>query len=192
MYGIAHLLPIQTLLLATTSQTSRGGDARKFPALPQVGGGDFPYPFPTSLVLSGLLNSYIALAKIKRHVLVGLISAMSLLRKRSRNGAARKESTAAVAHDGRVTGILPTPDGLHWLTAGTDNRLRLWDARHNYHLLVNYPQTFNSSMKVSRAVTHTSKHVHPNIDQNAHVAVAVCSKQRGGSSALVFGERTEL
>lgn len=68
-------------------------------------------------------------------------------RKRSRNGAARKESTAAVAHDGRVTGILPTPDGLHWLTAGTDNRLRLWDARHNYHLLVNYPQTFNSSMK---------------------------------------------
>lgn len=54
-----------------------------------------------------------------------------------------------MAHSGRVTGILPTPDGLHWLTAGTDNRLRLWDTQHNYHLLVNYPLTFNSSMKVS-------------------------------------------
>ncbi len=74
-------------------------------------------------------------------------------RKRSRSAAARKESTTAVGHDGRVTGILPTPDGLHWLTAGTDNRLRLWDARHNYHLLVNYPQTFNSSMKVRALVT---------------------------------------
>ena len=71
------------------------------------------------------------------------------VRKPARSAVARKESTTAVAHDGRVTGILPTPDGLHWLSAGTDNRLRLWDARHNYHLLVNYPQTFNSSMKVS-------------------------------------------
>ena len=68
------------------------------------------------------------------------------VRKRARSEQAKKG--AAVAHDGRVTGILPTPDGLHWLTAGTDNRLRLWDAQHNYHLLVNYPQTFNSSMKV--------------------------------------------
>ena len=53
-----------------------------------------------------------------------------------------------MAHDGRVTGIVPSPDGLHWLTAGTDNRLRLWDSEHHRHLLVNYPQTFNSSMKV--------------------------------------------
>lgn len=118
-----------------------------------------------------------ALAKIKRHILIVLIySAMEWLRKRSRNGAARKESTAAVAHDGRVTGILPTPDGLHWLTAGTDNRLRLWDTRHNYHLLVNYPQTFNSSMKVGHAGTHTSEDERPSIDQTVHVAV--CSKQR--------------
>lgn len=65
---------------------------------------------------------------------------------------------AAVAHNGRVTGILPTPDGLHWLTAGTDNKLRLWDAQHNYHLLVNYPQTFNSSMKVSAAMQVATDH----------------------------------
>lgn len=73
-----------------------------------------------------------------------------LFRKRAKSEQAKKG--AAVAHLGRVTGILPTPDGLHWLTAGTDNRLRLWDAQHNYHLLVNYPQTFNSSMKVSAAM----------------------------------------
>ncbi len=129
--------------------------------------------------MSGLLSSYTALAKIKTHVVIGLTSGMPWLRKRSRTGAARKESTAAVAHDGRVTGILPTPDGLHWLTAGTDNRLRLWDARHNYHLLVNYPQTFNSSMKVGHTVTHTSEDECLGIDQRVHVAVAVCSKQRG-------------
>lgn len=69
------------------------------------------------------------------------------VRKRAKAEQAKKAE--AIAHDGRVTGILPTPDGLHWLTAGTDNRLRLWDAQHKYHLLVNYPQTFNSSMKVS-------------------------------------------
>jgi len=135
-----------------------------------------PLPSFTCLARPTQLNT--ALANITRHVLIRLICAMPWLRKRSRNGAARKESTAAVAHDGRVTGILPTPDGLHWLTAGTDNRLRLWDARHNYHLLVNYPQTFNSSMKVSHAVTHTSEDERPSIDQNVHVAVAVCSKQR--------------
>lgn len=73
-----------------------------------------------------------------------------LCRKRAKSEQAKKG--AAVAHSGRVTGILPTPDGLHWLTAGTDNKLRLWDAQHNYHLLVNYPQTFNSSMKVSAAM----------------------------------------
>ncbi|KAL3160881.1 hypothetical protein ABBQ38_009274 [Trebouxia sp. C0009 RCD-2024] len=66
---------------------------------------------------------------------------------RKRAKAEQAKKAEATAHDGRVTGILPTPDGLHWLTAGTDNRLRLWDAQHNYHLLVNYPQTFNSSMK---------------------------------------------
>ena len=76
------------------------------------------------------------------------------VRKRAKAEHAKKG--AAVAHNGRVTGIIPTPDGLHWLTAGTDNRLRLWDTQHNYHLLVNYPQTFNSSMKVSAAVQMTA------------------------------------
>ena len=36
-------------------------------------------------------------------------------------------SSAAVAHDGRVTAVQATPDGLHWLTAATDSRVRLWE-----------------------------------------------------------------
>ena len=31
------------------------------------------------------------------------------------------------AHEGAVTAVVPTPDGLQCLTAGTDSRLRLWD-----------------------------------------------------------------
>lgn len=34
--------------------------------------------------------------------------------------------SSAVAHDGRVTALLPTPDGLSWLSAGTDSRVRVW------------------------------------------------------------------
>ena len=33
------------------------------------------------------------------------------------------------AHDGSVTAVAQTPDGLHWVTAGNDSRVRLWDAR---------------------------------------------------------------
>lgn len=73
-----------------------------------------------------------------------------LHRKRAKSAQAKKE-LSAIAHDGRVTGIMPSPNGLYWLTAGTDNRLRLWDSEHHRHLLVNYPQTFNSSMKVRMA-----------------------------------------
>lgn len=31
------------------------------------------------------------------------------------------------AHAGVVTGLCSTPDGSHWVTGGTDNRVRLWD-----------------------------------------------------------------
>lgn len=33
------------------------------------------------------------------------------------------------AHDGSVTAVAQTPDGLHWVTAGNDSRVRLWEAR---------------------------------------------------------------
>ncbi|KAI8472965.1 MAG: WD40-repeat-containing domain protein [Monoraphidium minutum] len=60
-------------------------------------------------------------------------------RKRRRGGAGGADSARrAVAHDGGVTSILPTPDGLHWVTGGRDGRLRLWDAGDHTHLLVHY------------------------------------------------------
>lgn len=36
-----------------------------------------------------------------------------------------------LAHEGAVTAVVPTPDGLYCLTAGTDSRVRLWDLRDN-------------------------------------------------------------
>lgn len=35
---------------------------------------------------------------------------------------------AGVAHEGAVTGLLATQDGLSLVSAGTDHRVRLWDA----------------------------------------------------------------
>lgn len=35
------------------------------------------------------------------------------------------------AHEGAVTAVVPTPDGLYLLTAGTDSRIRLWDLQDN-------------------------------------------------------------
>lgn len=42
--------------------------------------------------------------------------------------AEHQHSSCAVAHDGRVTAVQATPDGLHWLTAATDSRVRLWES----------------------------------------------------------------
>ena len=93
-------------------------------------------------------------------------------------------SQSAVAHDGCVTAVNPTPDGLRWLTAGTDSRVRAWESdtfryrcNAEYHTdaaimacmevvllpfickhrcalvdrntLVNFPNSYNRSVKVS-------------------------------------------
>jgi WD40 repeat protein len=42
-----------------------------------------------------------------------------------------------------LAGIHATADGLSLLTAGADNRLRLWDACHLHHQLLHYSDTFN-------------------------------------------------
>lgn len=39
---------------------------------------------------------------------------------------------AALAHEGAVTALLATQDGLNLVTAGTDHRMRLWDACESY------------------------------------------------------------
>ncbi len=46
--------------------------------------------------------------------------------------------SAVRAHNGPITCLLPTPDGLHWLSGGADSRLRLWDASSWHNRLVHY------------------------------------------------------
>jgi hypothetical protein len=49
-------------------------------------------------------------------------------------GSAEQEvvlpTATATAHDGRVTALLPMPNGLSWLSAATDSRVRLWSVPH--------------------------------------------------------------
>jgi DNA excision repair protein ERCC-8 len=51
-------------------------------------------------------------------------------------GGRGKATGAAVAHEGAVTGVLATQDGLSLVSAGTDHRVRLWDAGEGFFVLV--------------------------------------------------------
>lgn len=65
------------------------------------------------------------------------------------NGEKSKASTEAAntAHNGRVNGLCFTSDGLHLLTTGTDDRMRLWNSASGENTLVNYGKVCNESMK---------------------------------------------
>uniref|UniRef100_A0A3Q1EY35 DNA excision repair protein ERCC-8 n=1 Tax=Acanthochromis polyacanthus TaxID=80966 RepID=A0A3Q1EY35_9TELE len=65
------------------------------------------------------------------------------------NGDKSKASSEAVntAHNGRVNGLCFTGDGLHLLTAGTDDRMRLWNSASGENTLVNYGKVCNESRK---------------------------------------------
>lgn len=87
----------------------------------------------------------------------------------------RRQAHHPAAHAGVVTGLCSTPDGSHWITAGTDNRVRLWDGVDRRcvsmdvliavswpcapsscatrHLLVHYPGTYNSARKARQLAT---------------------------------------
>ncbi|KAG5841314.1 DNA excision repair protein ERCC-8 [Anguilla anguilla] len=60
-----------------------------------------------------------------------------------------KASSEAVntAHNGRVNGLRFTPDGLHLLSTGTDDRMRLWNSATGANTLVNYGKVENDSRK---------------------------------------------
>ncbi|XP_063137791.1 DNA excision repair protein ERCC-8 isoform X4 [Rattus norvegicus] len=55
--------------------------------------------------------------------------------------------SANTAHNGKVNGLCFTSDGLHLLTVGTDNRMRLWNSSSGDNTLVNYGKVCNSSRK---------------------------------------------
>ena len=54
---------------------------------------------------------------------------------------------ANTAHNGSVNGLAFTADGLHLITFGTDNRLRLWNTASGRNTLVNYGKINNESKK---------------------------------------------
>ncbi|XP_016084410.1 DNA excision repair protein ERCC-8 isoform X1 [Sinocyclocheilus grahami] len=65
------------------------------------------------------------------------------------NGDKSKASSEAVntAHNGRVNGLCFTADGLHLLSTGTDDRMRLWNSGTGENTLVNYGKVVNESRK---------------------------------------------
>lgn len=65
------------------------------------------------------------------------------------NGEKSKSSSQAAntAHNGRVNGLCFTSDGLHVLTVGTDDRMRLWNSATGENTLVNYGKVSNCSRK---------------------------------------------
>ncbi|MBN3312389.1 ERCC8 protein, partial [Atractosteus spatula] len=65
------------------------------------------------------------------------------------NGEKSKASSEAAntAHNGRVNGLCFTSDGLHLLTTGTDDRMRLWNSASGENTLVNYGKVCNESRK---------------------------------------------
>lgn len=54
---------------------------------------------------------------------------------------------ACTAHSGNVNGMSFTMDGLHLVTSGTDNRIRLWNIETGRNTLVNYGKIQNETRK---------------------------------------------
>ena len=71
------------------------------------------------------------------------------------------QSAAAVytkAHENGITGVTPTPDGLFWLSAGNDDKVRLWETAQHRHELVHYNESYNRASKPRQiAVSEDSK-----------------------------------
>ena len=86
----------------------------------------------------------------------------SILSLDQHNGKGGSRSSAInTAHNGHVNGISFSPDGLHLLTYGTDDRLRLWDTFTGKNTLVNFGRVHNPSRKAIKLCqsSGTSKQV---------------------------------
>jgi WD40 repeat protein len=77
------------------------------------------------------------------------------------HGMLDSSATAARAHDGAVTGLLQTPDGRHWVSAGADNAARVWDVRSWRNCLVRFPGALNSARAARQIAVDDSGQVGP-------------------------------
>ena len=114
---------------------------------------------------------------------MGLISTPSQTsnRKRSRGGSG--SSSMSCAHNGSVTDIHVTRDGLHLLTSGRDSRVRLWEAHHLYNTLVHYADTVNKSSRPKQmSTTPDGRHVFNPCGSEVQVSLLV-----GGNDARLLG-----
>eukprot|EP00878_Enallax_costatus_P021271 GHUV01022514.1.p1 GENE.GHUV01022514.1~~GHUV01022514.1.p1 ORF type:complete len:430 (+),score=57.87 GHUV01022514.1:30-1319(+) len=59
------------------------------------------------------------------------------------DGERPASAARALAHEGPVTGIVATADGLNLVTAAADNRVRLWDSQYHHNRLVHFANTYN-------------------------------------------------
>ncbi|KAK7100634.1 DNA excision repair protein ERCC-8-like [Littorina saxatilis] len=63
---------------------------------------------------------------------------------------------AKVAHDGTVNSIHFTPDGLHLVTYGTDNQIRLWNTTTGKNIMVNYGMVTNTVKKAVQSSIYSA------------------------------------
>lgn len=104
-------------------------------------------------------------------------------------GAQTPATIYAKAHESGITGLVPTSDGLFWLSAGNDDRVRLWNASNFRHELVHYNDTFNRASKPRQIVVSDDGNVlfHP-----SGSAVQVFDVHSGATLATLTGGHFEV
>ncbi|XP_030851877.1 DNA excision repair protein ERCC-8 [Strongylocentrotus purpuratus] len=86
----------------------------------------------------------------------------SLMSLDQHNGEVVKGSSAvSTAHSGHVNGLCFTENGLHLVSCGTDNRVRLWDTLNGKNTLINYGKVSNNMRKCIEICT--SSGVQPDV-----------------------------
>lgn len=95
--------------------------------------------------------------------------------------AVRPHPTGTRAHDGRVTALKATPDGLRLVSAGTDNRVRLWDLADGKNANARFGVAPNDARKATAlAVTADGRRVyHPSSDGDVLVFDVPAALARG-------------
>ena len=107
--------------------------------------------------------------------------------------AVRPHPTGTRAHVGRVTALKATPDGLRLVSAGTDNRVRLWDLADGKNADARFGVAPNDAKKATTlAVTADGRRVyHPSSDGDVLVFDVPAALARGKGKGRGRGVRGE-